>query len=299
MSDKNAKVVEVRSANVLQDDKIISAEAIKMFKAGLDALSPAANGDSFLKQLFPSGKKIGIKVNSLAGPRMSTSPELVYAFADVLYNSGHPKNDIIIWDRSERELKRAGYTISARGLGYLCIATDTTGVGFANNLYSHKSIGSMVSKIQAEMIDLSVNFPVLKDHSLAGLSGCLKNNYGMIHNPNKYHPNSCDPYQADLYSLDIISDKEKLAIFDAIYVQYNGGPGYIDYWTEAYRAILLSTDAIALDTIGIQIIDKLRTQNGFNPLKESGREPIGVKTAGKNGLGCAEPDKIEWLIIEV
>ena len=41
-------------------------------------------------------------------------------------------------------------------------------------------------------------FGVVKDHDLAGVSAGLKNWYGVIHNPNKYHDSCCDPYVADV-----------------------------------------------------------------------------------------------------
>jgi uncharacterized protein (DUF362 family) len=299
MPDKKAKVVEVRSAGIISDGKIDPGAASVMLEAGLDNLSPDGLGIDFLADLFPVGQVIGIKVNTLAGRRMSTSPGLVYSLAGIFHKIGHKKSDIIIWDRRERELISAGYAIQTRDSDYRCFATDTTGAGYSGNLYSYKSIGSMVSRIQAEMVNLTVNFPVLKDHSLAGLSGCLKNNFGTIHNPNKYHANFCDPFQADLFAMDVIGGKQKLAIFDAIWVQFNGGPGFIDHWTEEYKAILMATDAVALDTVATEIVDRLRTKSGLERLKDSGREPIGIKTAGKDKLGCADLSDIEWVTVEV
>ena len=295
----DAKVIEVYSSDIFRDGKVDPEAAREMFETAFDKLSPTARGDDFLAQILPSGKKIGIKINTLAGRLNSTSPALVFALADTLHKSGHKKNNIIIWDRREDELKRAGYKIRTSGADYLVIATDTPGAGLDNRLYSYKSVGSMVSKIQTEMTDLVINFPVLKDHSLAGLSGCLKNYYGVIHNPNKYHENLCNPYQADLYAMDIIHGKQRLGVFDALNVQYNGGPGYVNQWNERYNSILLSTDGIALDRVAMEIVDRLRTKHGLRRLKEVDREPAGVLTAGKDGLGCAELDKIEWLKVKI
>ena len=55
-----------------------------------------------------------------------------------------------------------------------------------------------------------INLPVLKDHDGAGVTIALKNMYGAIHNPNKYHPNGCDPYVADLNMLPEIRSRMKL-----------------------------------------------------------------------------------------
>ncbi len=299
MSGKKARVVEVYSSKILSNGKIDSAKAVKMFEIGFDALSPTDVGSDLTEQLFPPKHTIGIKVNSLAGRRMSTSPEPVLALAGVLHKQGHKKSRVIIWDRKEVELKKAGYEIKTGGSDYRCFATDTPGVGFTRMLYKHRSIGSLVSKIQAEMCDSVINFPVLKDHSLAGLSGCLKNYFGVVHNPNKYHENLCDPFLADLYSMDIIKGKQKLAVFDAIRVQYESGPGFVSRWVCDYKAILMSTDAVALDAVAVNIIDTLRTKNGLKMLKNSGREPIGITTAGKDGLGYADLDDIEWIKTEV
>jgi hypothetical protein len=43
----------------------------------------------------------------------------------------------------------------------------------------------------------------------------LKNMYGVIHNPNKYHPNGCNPYIADLNMLPEIRTRMRLTICDA------------------------------------------------------------------------------------
>lgn len=299
VAQKSAKVIEVRAANIIKGGKINPAEAVKMLEVGLDNLSPTGVSYDLLEQLFPSKETIGIKVNTLVGKIMSTSPTMAYSLAEVLHRQGHKKKNIIIWDRREDELSRAGYKITTSGSNYLCFATDTKGVGFARTLYSHKTVGSLISRIQVELTDSVINFPILKDHSLAGLSGCLKNYFGVIHNPNKYHENNCDPYQADLYSMEVIKGKQKLAVFDAIWVQFNGGPGYVPRWATDYKSILLATDAVALDRVAIEIIDRLRTQNGLAKLKDSGREALSINTAGNAGLGCAELDKIEWIVTEV
>lgn len=293
------KVVQVISKRVKSSGQMVPAVLAEMLEAGLDRLSPTGESFDLLESLFQIGQTIGIKVNSLAGREVSTSPGCAGAVAELMHRAGHKKNNIIIWDRREGELARAGYEIMTRGSNYMCFATDTTGVGFDGELYSHKSVGSLVSKLQTQICDATINMPILKDHSLAGLSGCLKNNYGMIHNPNKYHENLCSPYQADLLALDVIGPKQKLAVCDAINVQYNGGPGLMKRWLVPGNFLLLATDPVALDTVAAEIIDRLRTANGLKKLKDVGREPQGAKVAGKDGSGCAELENIDWINLEI
>jgi uncharacterized protein (DUF362 family) len=138
---------------------------------------------------------------------------------------------------------------------------------------------------------------VLKDHDLAGVSLSLKNFYGAIHNPNKYHDNNCDPYVADLNTHPYIKNKLRLIICDAITLQYHGGPAYKPQWAVDYRSILLSRDPVAIDRIGARLIEEKRKEKGLSSLKESGREPLHIATAAGKGLGTDNPDEIEYLII--
>ena len=121
----------------------------------------------------------------------------------------------------------------------------------------------------------------------------MKNFYGAIHNPNKYHDNNCDPYIADLNSHPYIKDKLRLIICDSIIGLYNGGPGYKARWTWNYNAILLSQDPVALDSMGRKIIEEKRKEMGLKGLKEAGREPRYISTAARLGLGIDDLEKVE------
>ena len=89
-----------------------------------------------------------------------------------------------------------------------CYGTDR--VGYEDDLSAWGSVGSRLSKILTRSSSVLINLPVLKDHDGAGVTIALKNMYGAIHNPNKYHPNGCDPYVADLNMLPEIRSRMKL-----------------------------------------------------------------------------------------
>ncbi len=77
------------------------------------------------------------------------------------------------------------------------------------------SAGSLLSKTLTQLCDAVINLPVLKDHGIVGVTMALKNMFGAIHNPNKYHPNAGDPYVADVNMLPAIRQKVRLTICDA------------------------------------------------------------------------------------
>jgi uncharacterized protein (DUF362 family) len=135
--------------------------------------------------------------------------------------------------------------------------------------------------------------PVLKDHDLSGVSLSLKNLYGAIHNPNKYHDNNCDPYIADLNSHPLIWGKLRLIICDGITGMYNGGPGFKPQGSWPFQGIILSRDPVALDRVGCEIIEAKRKEKGLPGLKEVGRDPKHIMSAFKKGLGIGDMKKVE------
>ena len=123
-----------------------------------------------------------------------------------------------------------------------------------------------------------INIPVLKDHDGAGVSIALKNMYGVIHNPNKYHPNGCDPYIADVNMLPEIRAKLRLHICDATTACLRG-PGFKPEFTWQQNALIMSQDPVALDQTGWQIIERKRAEKGLKTLTAEGRAPRYIATA--------------------
>jgi uncharacterized protein (DUF362 family) len=137
--------------------------------------------------------------------------------------------------------------------------------------------------------------PVVKDHSIAGVTISLKNMFGAIHNPNKYHLNVGDPYIPDVYMLPGIREKTRLIVCDATTVQYEGGPSYIPYWAWQFDGLLVGRDPVALDYTGWRLIERKRATEGKKPLVAQGRLPAYLETAAhpSRALGTNDPERIE------
>ena len=131
---------------------------------------------------------------------------------------------------------------------------------------------------------------MLKDHSIAGVTIALKNLFGAIHNPNKYHIDAGDPYVADVYMLPPIRRKVRLAICDAIVAQYQGGPSYMPQWSWPFNGLLVARDPVALDATGWQIIERKRAEMGLKPLDP---RPGYISTAATRGIGTNDTRRIE------
>jgi uncharacterized protein (DUF362 family) len=293
-----SKVVIIKSDNAFSNSGKTNPDVIAaMVNRGLTKLVGQMNSTDALALFFSKRDVIGMKANCLSGKMLSTHPEICFALANSLKKIGVKEENIIIWDRQNSELKEAGFPLNYSLSGIRCYGTDSDGVGYDRygELRSFKNIGSLFSQIFSKRITALINLPVLKDHSLAGVSGGMKNLYGIIHNPNKYHENNCDPFVADLCSMPEVKEKNKLTICDCLRVQYNAGPSYHPQWAENYGGLIFGTDPVAVDFVGYQVIEKLRAKHNFPSLEKAGRKPKYIFTAAdeEHKLGKASAGEIE------
>lgn len=295
-----SRVVIVRGNRNLFSGRDLSMNTlIRMFEQGLTLLTEQNSQKESLNYIFSARSKIGIKINTIGGKKISTRPEVTLGLANLLTKNYIPDGNVIIWDRTNRELKNAGYDLNFNRAGIKIYGTDTQNVGYTNNLVAHRSVGSLFSSIQANQISASISLAILKDHGLAGVTGGMKNYFGAIHNPNKYHDTNCNPYVADVFDADVIKKKHKLTVLDAITVQYHRGPSYHANWAHNLGSLIFSLDPVAADFTGWKIIERLREKKGLPSLKEENREPLYLKTAGKMDLGEVDQDKIDVLEVDI
>ena len=295
-----SRVIKLTNPRIYKSDKSFDlAELSKLVNTCIQRLTETSDTESAWKKIVKPGETIGIKPNCLGGKALSSSPQIAQIMVKGLISAGIIESDIIIWERTNRELENAGYELNySKSNGLRCFGTDSRGVGYSQDFYQSGKVASLISIIFESLIDKNINFPLLKDHSIAGISAGLKNFYGLVHNPNKYHPDHGNPFAADISNLPIVRQKNILTVCDLTRVQYHGGPGYRASYLVHPGGIMMSFDPIALDTCGYKIIDDLRVQNKMQTLKEAGRVPLWLKTAAQLGLGNSDLEQID-LIEEV
>jgi uncharacterized protein (DUF362 family) len=285
-----ARVVILQREGMVRGGAVDINLAKKMVNEGVCHVTGNSLPSGAWRKLFTPKDTVGIKVNCLGGKGASTHPELVMAVVEDLRIAGVPDRNIIIWDRLTSELESLGLKINRQGEGVRCFGTDSN---YEPNVEEVGSVGSYFSSILSRQCTALINMPVLKDHDLSGVSLSLKNLYGAIHNPNKYHDNNCDPYIADLNSHPLIRKKLRLIICDGITGMYNGGPGFKPQGSWPFQGIILSRDPVALDRVGCEIIEAKRKEKGLPGLKEVGRDPKHIMSAFKKGLGIGDMKRIE------
>ncbi|MDZ7372802.1 MAG: DUF362 domain-containing protein [candidate division KSB1 bacterium] len=286
-------VAQARDPSVWRDGQLVEGKVGELLDRAVAAAFGYRDPAEVWKQLVARGDRVGIKVNCLSGRRMSTNLPLVWAIIERLRGAGISANDIVVWDRLDADLEKAGYPVRRRGQGPRFCGNDS--VGYYEGLFAVGEIGSLVSNVAVRDCDVLINVPVLKDHGIVGVTLALKNYFGAIHNPNKYHARCGDPYIADVNLIPALRQKTRLIICDALEAQCEGGPPFMPQWAWRYSALLVATDPVALDYVGWQIIETRRKEVGLPTLREAGREPTYILTAAdaQHRLGVADMAKIE------
>lgn len=246
------------------------------------------------KQLVQPGQVVGLKVNTIAGRGLSTNVTLVEAIVERLRQAGIAPNDIVIWDRTDHELERAGFHLaSSPGPGQVrCLGTDA--VGYEDEEESFGTVRCRLSKILTRLCDVVINVPLLKDHGYSGMTLSMKNMYGVIDNPNECHANGCNPGVADVNMLPTIRKKVRFAVADLTTAGYEGGPGYRPQYAWQHNSLMVAQDPVALDYVGWQVIERKRAEKGLQTLEAVGRPPRYITTAAddRHRLGTNDPNFI-------
>ena len=270
--------------------KPLGPEKARLAMAGaLAAAVGAESGVETVAALFSPRDVVGIKVNCLAGRNLSPRVELVEALVDLIAEAGVDRRNIIVFERSNRELQRAGFTIRESGPPYRCIGT--------NNDYDREpstsgAIGSCFARMVSTTCSALVSFGVVKDHDLSGVSAGMKNWYGVIHNPNKYHDNGCDPYISDVARHPYIREKLRLTVLDGVIAQCHGGPAFRKGGIFELGMVAASTDPVAADLWAWREIEAERSRRGMPTLEAAGRPVRFLATAAKAGLGVDDPARL-------
>ncbi len=274
-----------------------SHRMLSLLDRAMQALFDRDNPMETWKKLVRPGETVGLKVNALGGRGFSSNLQLVEAICERLQEAGIKASDIVVWDRDSDDMEHSGFHVATGGNRVQYFGTDR--VDYEQELATYGSVGSRLSKILTQRCNVLINVPVLKDHDGAGVSIALKNMYGVIHNPNKYHPNGCNPYVADLNMLPEIRSKMRLTICDATTACFEGGPGYKPEYSWKNNALMVSQDPVALDYTGWQIIERKRAEKGLKTLEGDKRAPNYIATAAdrQHRLGTNDPKRIT--VVEV
>jgi uncharacterized protein (DUF362 family) len=290
--DGKATVVEVRWREAVDAQGRVNAEAVRAMLAA--AMQRLAGASPFGEWALPQ-TKIGIKVNSVDS-QARTHPEVAAAVAAGLVGAGAAPSAVTVWDRDSLSLVRRGYVLDEIGTsGYCCRGTDMTDGRAATPVTVANQVVALSPLLQASDVLFSV--AALKDHSMAGVTLSLKNNFGMLLSAQSLHGDfthgsGCEPAISDLAARPEIRGRLGLAMIDALLGVCEGGPGPSEpAHVFRHAGLLVSRDPVALDRRGLAIIEARRAFLGLPPLAErvvpNPSPPLHIENAARKGVSPA------------
>jgi uncharacterized protein (DUF362 family) len=159
---------------------------------------------------------------------------------------------------------------------------------------------SYVARFLTREVNKMINLSLVKHHQSAGVTLALKNlSHGLVNNVSRSHSsstlNACGAFIPAVVDLPVIRRKVVLNILDGIQAAYHGGPGgKVAKYMWNHQTMYFSTDPVAMDRVGWDVIDKKRAEMGMTPVGEAPpdadstfyrMQPEHVEIAGALGLG--------------
>jgi len=142
-----------------------------------------------------------------------------------------------------------------------------------------------------------INTRPMRTHAWSGVGSLIKN-YIMFDNPSDYHPDACADL-AKLWELPMVKGKTRLNVLVMLTPQFhNMGPHHFDpIYTWPYGGLIVSTDPVAADAVGLQIIQAKRGQEfgEDRPLQPTAHHIQLADTV--HGLGNADRSAIELVLL--
>jgi hypothetical protein len=254
-----------------------------MLDASITQLTSLNDAREAWAALFKPQERVAIKVNVIGSSAFGTHIPLVMAVAEQLQRTGIPAEHIVIFDRSTRELEGAGYPVNEDGDGVRCYGTDRRYTGGWSMMDTDIQFSDILLNC-----DALINIPVLKVHSISGISFAMKNHYGTFDRPGQFHAPRIERALAELNAHAPIRERTRLIIGDALTICTRN-------WHAATTgdSILMSFDPVAHDTIGLQYYQEIVEAEGGNAAAAQNRAAPWLAYGSEVELGVHNLNDIE------
>jgi uncharacterized protein (DUF362 family) len=290
------RVVRVKKSGCLEANNIYpkADDAKEMLRRALQELTGKGDLAEAAKLFVHPQDKVCVKVNGIAQQNMATNKELVLPFVEAMVAAGIPPQNITLLEQYP------GYFTATR------IKPKDLPSGASVNIHVNNDAtmdwrnvpGGRRAKFVRALTESTalINFHLVKDHSIQGYTGALKNmTHGCNVNPQDFHDRHGSPQIAILAAQDVIRSRLRLCIADGFKLMAHGGPLYKQpQYVVPHESVYASTDPVAIDMIGWGEVEKARAGFGLKSLKDEGREPAYIRAAADLGVGVADPKKINF-----
>lgn len=265
----------------------------------------ASNLNTSMARFISKDDVVAIKVNGIAGQKatytMATNFEVILPVVEAVLALGVPASKITVYEQFPDFLAGARVNVRKWQLpAGVAIGTHNNRDHKMPDIKVYQGIKTKYARIFTDATAV-INISMIKDHSISGYTGLMKNmTHGNVNNPHEHHANQASPQIAMLYNHPIVTSRVRLNITDAFKVMYDKGPLDKDPKTRIpHGALYVCTDPIAMDTIGIKVVNDERKARNLPSLADAGREPRYVQSGADFGLGIHDLNQIRMQTFEI
>ncbi len=138
-----------------------------------------------------------------------------------------------------------------------------------------------------------INARPMRSHHWSGVGGLIKNYIMFVPDPYNYHEDACSRL-GEIWTDPLVKDKTRLNVLVMFTPQFHcvGPHGFSPRHVWQYHGLLVGFDPVAVDTIGLKIIQGIRNEyfGEERPLSPSAKHIAVADT--KYHLGTSEPGRI-------
>ena len=254
------------------------------------------------RKLVPGAKKkVGLKVYTDSGPGMATPIPLVQAVVAALERRGFKPENIFLVGLNQLRLRMTGFLPAFvtgetpfRGHPIYVLESgryydpvwfyDSPLPSRFDPIFAEKSVAgedpnSTTDQDRKSFLatplfldaDFWINLPVFTDHPMLGINGSLVNaTLWNASNTARFFrsPANAPAAVAEMSAIPELRETWVLTIASLEHYQFIGGPYFNSLYTSSESILWLSNDPVALDSMALSRINRLREQNGFKPVSE-------------------------------
>jgi uncharacterized protein (DUF362 family) len=289
------RVVRVKKAGCLESNNIFPKpdDAKEMLRRSMEELTGKADMVEAAKLFVHPEDRVCVKVNGIALQNMATNKELVLPFLDAMIAAGVPAKNITVLEQYPGFMQ--GTRITARsvpaGVSVVWHSNNDATMDWRDIPGTQRHTKFVRALTESTAL---INFALVKDHSICGYTGALKNmTHGCSVNPQDFHDHHASPQIAILSAQDVLRSRLRLCVFDGFKLMAHGGPLYKrPEYVIPHESVYVSTDPVAIDTIGWGEVEKARAGFHLKSLTDEGRAPLYIQAAADLGVGIGDPSKI-------
>ena len=276
--DSLSTVVRVKSEYVLATRGIHEGVLQDMLESVLRKLTGADDVVAAWGAIVEPGQRLALKFNHSGADGLGTSDPMLRVLVRTLVKAGHRPQDLVAIEVSPALRQET--------------ETSTPKVGWSKETYDFGSGTDQLASWLAD-VDGIINVPFLKHHNIAGMTCCLKNlSHALVKHPAQFHRHGCSPYIGDIVSLPEIREKLRVHLVNGVRIVFDGGPEAREDFIWDGKLLLGGFDPVAVDVVGLQILDRVRRVLNL-PLIAASGPPAYLSAAEKRGLGTARLHQIE------